>query len=140
MSRKHCSSHVGQPVGNRRELHIGTRNAVAEIEQHLGDAAHADAADADKVYALELGKHWREKSLGYRVPPGTPATRAARDAIRAAASGWAKHRAASDIFASRGRSRNIVVISFSSRSLVSSDCGSNRAAPASASVAALRVW
>src|ERR1035437_8701565 len=69
-----------------------------------------------------------------------PAARAASDAILAAASGWAKRRAASDIVASRERSRNREATSFTRRSLESSDCGNKRAAPPSASIAAFWLW
>ena len=41
--------HVGG-VGGIRALH-----RVAEVDQHLGDAAHADAADADKVDRSDIG-------------------------------------------------------------------------------------
>ena len=34
-------------------LRVGAGNGVAEGEQHFGDAAHADAADAHQVNALE---------------------------------------------------------------------------------------
>ena len=46
-----------QPLGHRRRAQIGTGNLVAQRQQHLGDAAHADAADAHEMYALNLGKH-----------------------------------------------------------------------------------
>ena len=29
---------------------IGALHGIAEIDQHLGDAAHADAADADEMH------------------------------------------------------------------------------------------
>ena len=38
-------------------LQIGAGNLVAEVQQHLGNAAHADAADADKMNSLNFGKH-----------------------------------------------------------------------------------
>jgi hypothetical protein len=42
--------HVGR-VGCVRALH-----RVAEIDQHLGDAAHADAADADEMDGADIGR------------------------------------------------------------------------------------
>ena len=36
---------------------IGAGDLVAEIQQHFGDAAHADAADAYEMDALDLGEH-----------------------------------------------------------------------------------
>ncbi len=40
--------HIGA-VGGVRALHL-----VAEVDEHLGDAGHADAADADEVNGAEL--------------------------------------------------------------------------------------
>jgi hypothetical protein len=64
-----CSQHVlgvvavedrgpqgGQALGHGGMLEVGTRDLVAEREQHLGDTAHADATDAHKVHALDLGE------------------------------------------------------------------------------------
>ena len=48
---------AGQAMGDGRALQIGAGNLVAEIQQHLGDTAHADAADADEMNALNFGKH-----------------------------------------------------------------------------------
>ena len=47
----------GQAMRDRRRLQVGAGNLVAEVQQHLGDAAHADAADADEMHALNFGKH-----------------------------------------------------------------------------------
>ena len=44
--------HVGD-VGGVRALH-----RVAEIDQHLGDAAHADAADADEMDGADIGRQF----------------------------------------------------------------------------------
>jgi hypothetical protein len=41
----------GQAAGDLAGLQVGAGDGVAEVEQHLGDAAHADAADADEVDA-----------------------------------------------------------------------------------------
>ena len=46
----------GQTLGDRRGLQVGAGNLVAEVEQDLGNAAHADAADADEVHALDFGE------------------------------------------------------------------------------------
>jgi hypothetical protein len=43
---------LGQPVGDRTAAQIGARDLHAQVEQNLGDAAHADAADADEVRVL----------------------------------------------------------------------------------------
>jgi hypothetical protein len=36
---------------------VGAADAVAKGEQHFGNAAHANAADAYEMNALNLGKH-----------------------------------------------------------------------------------
>ena len=41
----------GEPVGDLRSLRVRSADAIAEIHQQLGDAAHADAADPDEVHA-----------------------------------------------------------------------------------------
>ena len=51
-----CSK-AGQALRNSAGFQIGSRNLVAEIQQHLGDAAHADAADAYEMNLLNFGKH-----------------------------------------------------------------------------------
>ena len=40
-------------------MEVGSGDFVAEVQQHLGDAAHADASDADEVNALNFGEHFR---------------------------------------------------------------------------------
>src|SRR3954468_20323274 len=46
-----------QAIGGGRRLEIGTGNAEAEVDQHLGDAGHSDAADTDKMDVLNSAKH-----------------------------------------------------------------------------------
>jgi hypothetical protein len=43
--------------GDVRGLHIGTGHPVAQVEQQLGDTAHADAADADEMNMIFLQIH-----------------------------------------------------------------------------------
>ena len=69
---------VAQPldvgaVGRVRALH-----GVAEIDQHLGDAAHADAADADEVDRTDVARQFHRGSL--------PIVLTTRSASRSAAS------------------------------------------------------
>jgi len=45
---------AGEPVGDRRAPQVRPGDAVAQVEQDLGDPAHADAADADEVQAAAL--------------------------------------------------------------------------------------
>jgi hypothetical protein len=52
----------GQPAGDVALLEVGARHLVAEIQQHLGDAGHAYAADADEMYRdVALSKHERSR-------------------------------------------------------------------------------
>src|ERR1700722_2797520 len=46
-----------KPLCNRRVSKIGPGNLIPEIQQHLGNTTHADAADAHAMNALNLGKH-----------------------------------------------------------------------------------
>ena len=48
---------VGQAVGDRAAAQIGAGDLHAQVEQDLGDAAHADAADADEVRVLGGCEH-----------------------------------------------------------------------------------
>ena len=45
-------AHLGEAVGDRTASQIGARDLEAKVEQDLGDAAHADSADADEVRVL----------------------------------------------------------------------------------------
>ena len=49
MPENDLPAQVGQAPGDVRLAQIGAGNLVAEVEQDLGNAAHADAADADEV-------------------------------------------------------------------------------------------
>ena len=48
---------AGQPLGGVRAAQVGAGDLVAQVEQHLGDAAHADAADADEMNFLYFPVH-----------------------------------------------------------------------------------
>ena len=104
---------AGEALGRRRALQVGARHRVAEVQQHLGDAAHAGAADADEVHVLDAPKHAQASGL-----------RQSRSATRAAASGRPRRRAACSIAASRSR-----VASTSARSRAASDSPAELAAP-----------
>ena len=115
MSFEGDGAHGGQALGDRRGFQVGAGDLVAEVQQHLGDAAHADAADADEMNALNFGEHESQLSvasssgcqrmtLGYIVggwyasecgPRGQQFLRPHR--------GWANWRAAAPICAKRAR-------------------------------------
>src|SRR5687767_7144152 len=45
---KELNTHMLQAIGNVGTLHVRAGNAKAEIDEHLGNAGHADATDADE--------------------------------------------------------------------------------------------
>src|SRR6202049_3228575 len=59
VSFKNHGTEADQALRDRRTLEVGTGNLVAEVQQHLGDTAHADAADSDEMNALNLGENFR---------------------------------------------------------------------------------
>src|SRR5208282_567811 len=135
-----------QPLGDRGELGVRTGNRIAQREQNFGNAAHADAADADHVNALKIAKRYHHVCSGsFRLacPDPRGARRAAssiKSTISRAADGWAWRRADIAKFSiSRGRSRR-EKISRVKRSAVSSCSGITRPAPAPAISCALRNW
>ena len=84
---------------------VGALHLIAEIEQHFGDAGHADAADADEMYGAKLARQFHAMSAslfpirlnpphqGYRQPlfidtarTSSPATAMVASRIGAAAS------------------------------------------------------
>jgi hypothetical protein len=62
MPFKRCGAQTGQALSDSGGLEIGAGDLVSEIEQDLGDAAHADAADAYEVDALNFGEHGKSGS------------------------------------------------------------------------------
>ena len=54
MAFEDLRAQILQALGDRREAQVGAGNGVAERQQHFGDAAHADAADAHQMNALEI--------------------------------------------------------------------------------------
>lgn len=57
MSARHLHA---QPLQTKRrigDLGIRTADAVTKIKEHFGDAAHADATNADKMDALDFALH-----------------------------------------------------------------------------------
>ena len=62
MSLENDRAQSGEPLRDRRTSKVGPGNPVAKIQQHLGNPAHADAADAYEMYALNLGEHENSNS------------------------------------------------------------------------------
>src|SRR5438094_23669 len=46
-----------QAISNCAAPQVRARDFESEIQQHLGDTAHADATDSYKMHALDLRKH-----------------------------------------------------------------------------------
>src|SRR5580704_4869421 len=72
-------------VGDVRAL-----NLVAQIVHDLGDAAHADAADADEMNRADIERHARGRGvLCHHAPPIRSTRSARRSAASGLASAWA---------------------------------------------------
>jgi hypothetical protein len=71
----HDAAQAAQPLHDRSLLEVGSGDAVPHVDQHLGDAAHAAAADADEMDPARLAQHHHDAS--------SPT----RSTMRAAASG-----------------------------------------------------
>src|SRR5262249_28606865 len=70
MSFKNDGAELGQTFGDRRALHVGTGDAIAQRQQHFGDAAHADATYAYEMYSLNLCKHYLCRFAPHRSSAG----------------------------------------------------------------------
>jgi hypothetical protein len=57
VSFENLDAHLLKSIGGARALQVGTGNAEAEFDQHLGDTGHADATDANKMNVLYPSKH-----------------------------------------------------------------------------------
>ncbi len=66
MTVENRRAEILQAFGNRRKLCVGTGDRVAQRQQHFGDTAHTDSADAHQMNPLEITKRHHH---GYpRVP------------------------------------------------------------------------
>ena len=79
VSQVHRHAERGQTVGHRRPLRVGSRHGVSQVGEQLGDAAHADPADADEVDAPRLTQHVaRPVPSAVEGPTARPDRRCAR--------------------------------------------------------------
>src|SRR5262245_55387867 len=124
MLQKDFCSQLSEAFGDGTRGQIGARHLVAEVHEHFGDAAHACAANADKMNALDLVLHFT--------------TSAHRSATMRVASGFPSERAFEAISRSFSRVRDFK--SCETFSGVNSGCGRRIAAPASERKRALAVW
>ena len=111
---------------------IGTGNSIAQRQQHLGDAAHADAADTHQMNALEIVKRDHHACA--------PPLRSYSTMSRAACGRAICARACRQLDAASADRASKAKISCASRSPVSSGSGISRAAPARTISWALRNW
>src|SRR5262245_53287912 len=57
MTFKDLNTHLLQAIGDVGAFQIGTGDTEAEIDEHLGDAGHADASDTYEMDVLNSTKH-----------------------------------------------------------------------------------
>ena len=57
MAFENGGAQAEQAVGDRRPFQVGTGDAMAQIQQNLSDAAHADAANPYEMYVLRADEH-----------------------------------------------------------------------------------
>ncbi len=62
---ENAGAQLAEAVGDGGQLEVGAADGETQVQEHLGDAAHADAADAGEVQVLGLKKHF--DSLLFRV-------------------------------------------------------------------------
>src|SRR5579884_491050 len=66
----HAGAKFLKALGNGGQLRVGAADLISEVEQHFGDTAHADPADAGEVEVLPPEKHFT--SVLFRIPgPGS---------------------------------------------------------------------
>src|SRR5690606_4949320 len=129
-----------QPVGDLRGLRVRALHAVAERHQHLGDAGHADAANADEVDGAEFpgklggGGSVHGTSFASSVRASTSCTR------RSVASGIPYESAARAMRTAAGGSSRTAATWPASAAASSRDSGMRIAASAATRPRALAVW
>jgi hypothetical protein len=57
MSFEYGRAQIRKPLGHSGTLEVRTGDFIAEVQQYLGDAAHADAADSDEMNVLDFREH-----------------------------------------------------------------------------------
>src|SRR6185312_7516205 len=120
---------------------VGTLHAVAEIGEHLRDAAHADAADADEMHQADRFRHLHARCPFLKsATPTPPAIASVRSASNRAASGFPAERAAAAMESSRALSSIMALISADRRSGDRLSWRCTSAPPAFASAAAFAAW
>src|SRR5581483_11496349 len=137
MADAHVDTKLTQALRRRRFAAIRAGHGIAEVVQHLGDAAHAHAANADEMHAAESA---HQVFVSEQTARRHAATSTQARAMSAAASGLASVRAASAMAMSLARSPSSAVKRCARSFVFKSRSWINSAAPAATSASALRVW
>src|SRR5690606_27665754 len=140
----HLDAQALQAAGHGVVGAVRAGHGVAERAQHLGQPAHAGAADADEVDAVGgVGEvapvlHATAQAGAHALAPVSSTA----EATASAASGRASPRAACAIGSRSARSQRISSVAETrlANSFGSSPSGSRCAAPRSTRYSALRVW
>ena len=119
-------AHGRQAPGHRAFAQIRARDAIALGREHLGDAAHAGAADADEMHALDLVLHAAFRELEADVGD-----------TRRAASGFAQPRARRAAIVASLRAVELARANRRGAAPLRSRCTTARAAPRSTRCSAL---
>src|SRR6266481_6953851 len=128
-----------ETLGDRGRFGVRARHGIAERQEHLGDAAHANTANAYQMDALKIAER-DHHAFALCKFSCTFAACSMRFTMSRAASGRASPRAAADIFSISwgwSRSEKISPVSFSA---VRSGSEIRRPAPARVISCALRNW
>ena len=72
MADRDFDAAVAQPLHVRAVRHVGAAHAVVLVGKHLGDAAHPDPADADKMNRTDVARqlHWRVLRVAFSARAG----------------------------------------------------------------------
>ena len=119
---------------------VGALHPVAEIDQHLGDAAHADAADADEMHRPDVQPHLHAVAPAISPADAPAATRSTTSARRATASGCPMSAPRRQRPRARPRRPSAIDRFFARCSGVMSFCSTIQPPPAAASTMALAFW
>ena len=134
MADENLDAEPAQPLDVGAVGLVGAAHLVAEIDQHFGDAAHANPADADEMDGAEfVGKL---HAAGFWRIYASRATRKTRSAKRSAASAFPVRLALDAIAESCAGSPKSCISSCASRSDVKSVWRTSIAPPAAASAMA----
>src|SRR5690606_16073234 len=120
---------------------VGALHLIAQIVQHLCDAAHADAANADEMHDADCLRHLHARILPLNAATDWPdAIASVRSASNRVASGRPADLAAAAIAARRSGASSRAPTSPAIFCGVSVDWAWTSAPPAAASAAALAAW